>query len=155
MPSLSAVVRGLATSSLLAAQADAVRAGARRVARRAALFAGAGLLAAIGAAFLLAAVYLQLSEWIGSKGAAALLAAVLMLAALGVWLVARAPAAPTQRKPTATSDMRSHLGSLGSALQALRRDAVRLAVEKPELVALGAFLVGVLSGRRSRNRRGD
>jgi len=156
---LTGLLQGVATTGLALARTEhlrrRIRDTARRTLRTAALMLGGAALLALGLAFLLAATYLQLSDWIGPKGAAAVLAVTMIAAGAGCWAVATASSAkppPEQPRSGETGALSNHLGDLGQTVTALRHDVVRIVADKPELVVLGAFLVGLISGRRKRGR---
>lgn len=160
MARLTGLVRGLATTSLAAARTEQLRRrihdSARRAMKMAALILVGAALLAVGLAFLVAAAYMQLSDWLGPKGAALVLAVTMIVAGAGCWALVSASGekSPTAkaRAPSGTEALKAHLGDLGQAASALRQDVVRVAADKPELLVLGAFLIGLVSGRR---RRGD
>jgi hypothetical protein len=147
-------MRGVGSGALLAARARELRAQAKatlaRFARRAALLLVGAVLLALGLAFLLAATYLQLSDWLGPKAAALVLAVVLSVVGLLLWYAARVNTAKPPLAELPPSSAGEQLGQISSSVQALRRDVTKFTNDNPALLIAGAFLLGLLSGRRKR-----
>lgn len=140
---------------LLSAMALArVKRAAERSARNAMLSALAGLLAAVGAAFLVAAGFVAIEDALGPFGACLVFAALFLFAGLVVWLVKRS------RRPAA-SPMRSAalLGAAGTMSAAgdgddggRRRPSMLARASRSKLVLVLpalAFAAAVIAGRRS------
>lgn len=105
------------------------------------------LLGMVALGFLIAGLYLLLTEWLAPAGAAAATGGVVLLAALLMLLICRALAAPRRRSPPQSQeDELSRLLQDAAGMQRLTRQLEGTVKRHKPLFTAGSFAIGFYLG---------
>lgn len=140
---MGGLLKSLMWSSALSRGAADMTQALRRASRRAALALVGGLLALVGAGFLLAAAFMSLAIHLDPIAAGVIVGTTLLLIGATVLLSTRRPARATRTTPSAD-------GIAPMSARDLGRELSTAAVRNPALFVAAGFVTGLILGRRRR-----
>lgn len=121
---------------------------AARKSRQVGLYVLAGFFVLVGLAFLIAAVFMALSETIGAPATAVVMSAFMLLLGFVVSVITYFRYADDDHEDDEPHGGASGVGELGHDIGELAADLQRVAVRNPLLLAGAAAVIGILLGKR-------
>jgi cytochrome c biogenesis protein CcdA len=144
---MGSILRSLLWTAAVSRGAGDVRLALRRAGRRTAFVAMAIALGLAGGGFLLAAVFLELADLVGSIRASLIVGAALAVAACGLLFFARA----RRHRSTVSSDGRGiEPTPVATTMIDIGRDLAAAASRNPGSFVVAGFLIGLVLGRSRR-----